>query len=220
MSNNACPFDHELLSRYVSCDCETEERMRVERHVRVCRPCRHELYELERVWSMLEEWQVDEAEAPFRPEVLRTRLKTEFGKPQRFAWTRDVFSSLWGWGILKPAPVAVMVGMAVGLLALWDTVTGPDVRRSAPSVARLEPSPTAVALRSDTTETAEPIDIERILHEMDQSARNLNRIQNVVGVRLDGRPEDMLSTLNRPSTPLPSAPPQTQITFASAHGRL
>ncbi|MFH1737724.1 MAG: zf-HC2 domain-containing protein, partial [bacterium] len=80
-----CPFEHELLSRYVSCNCDNEERMRVERHVRTCRQCRRELYELESVWSALEEWQIDETEAPFQPEVLRAGLQARFGNPRGWA---------------------------------------------------------------------------------------------------------------------------------------
>lgn len=220
MANDPCQFDQQLLSRYVSCDCDNEERMRVERHVRTCRRCRHELYELEAVWSMLEEWQVDEAEAPFQPEVLRARLQTRFGKPRRFAAWREMLSSLWGWGMLRPLPVAVMVALAAGLLSWWDTFTGPQIPESPQTVARLEATPTPDVPGSEATTVAENIDIEQALRKMDRSAWNLRRIQNVVGVRMDGPAEDILPSLNRPLIPLPFAPPKANVVFASADGRL
>lgn len=220
MVSEPCQFDQQLLSRYVSCDCDSEERMRVERHVRTCRRCRRELYELEAVWSVLEEWQVDEAEAPFRPEALRAGLERRFGEPRRFVWWQGFVSSLWGWGVLRPLPVAVMVGLVAGLLAWWDTFTGPRMLEPTLSVARVEATPTPKVLSSGPSRGTGYVDIKHELCEMDPSVQNLRRIQNLVGVQIDGPADDIRSALNRPSTPLPFDPPKANVIFASAHSRL
>jgi hypothetical protein len=192
--------------------------MRIERHIRTCRWCRRELYELEATWSMLEEWQVDRAEAPFRPDVLRAGLESRFGKPRRSASWREVLSYVQSWGVLKPLPVAVMVGSLTALLAWWDTFTGPSLLESTRPIAQIQATPTPEVFGSPMTKRAE--DIRSLaLRDIDRSTRSLRRIQTVAGVRVAGRAEDILSELNRPSTPLPSTPPQATVIFASA-GRL
>ncbi len=224
MNKEPCPFDNELLSRYVCCECDSEERMRVERHVRTCRECRRELYELESVWSVLEEWDVEQTPAPFQPERLRAGLEERFGEPNRIPSWRKAFATLWNVGILKPVPVFVVVGAFAAVLAWRDTFTlptGQNETHNDVAVADATPTPKpqtrltawAPAKQGDARESETfdgvPLDVS-----------NFHRSQEVVGVHLEGSDRDILSALNRPSVPLPFTPPRARVTLVSDHSRL
>ena len=224
MNRESCPFDQEVLSRYVCCECDSEERMRVERHVRTCRECRRELYELEAVWSVLEEWDVDEVEAPFEPEKLRSNLTERFGEPKKAGSWREAFAKLWHWGILRPVPVAVMVASFATFLAWWDTFTvPPGTGTPSENVVLADATPTPEPEPIRTVEPAEKAPRTVAATSFDvvtQNTRHLQQSQDIVGVHLEGTDEDILSALNRPSVPLPFTPPRAQVSLVADHDRL
>lgn len=202
--------------------------MRVERHVRICRDCRRNLYEFEQAWSLLEEWEVDEAEIPYQPEVLRAGLEERFGTARKSSRWWDVISFGWGWGVLRPIPVAAVVGVLAAILAWWDmdTLTAPPMMQPLETLAvlkptaALEPTPALEPTQGPVVRVKEEVDIAKELEQINQSAERIRTLQNFTGIRTKGNYEDFRSQLNNPSLPLPVFRPQTDIAMASLSGRL
>ncbi|HPA47024.1 MAG TPA: zf-HC2 domain-containing protein [bacterium] len=228
MEEHPCRFDQDLLSRYVSCDCDAEERMRVERHVRICRDCRRDLYELEQTWSLLEEWEIDEAEIPYQPETLRVGLEERFGTTRKSSKWWEVISFGWGWGVLRPIPVAAAVGVLAAILAWWDldTLTAPPLTRPVETVAVLKPTPmpeptfVSKPTQGPAVRVDEDVDLAKELEQINKSAERLQQLQSLTKVSPQGNYEDLLSQQNTLSLPFPILRPQSDIAMASLPGRL